>query len=92
MAKFLTEIKLNEFVSSRFEAENAGEVLQIMRQFAGEETAVDSEALSAAPPVMFLTLCVVAWEFLAWIDRWLFKRQIRNHKVLTFRRRDGGNY
>ena len=50
MAKFLTRIKLNEFVESTFEAENAGEVLQIMRQFAGEETAVDSEALSAAPP------------------------------------------
>ena len=42
--------------------------------------------------VMFLTLCVVAREFLLWIDRWWFKRQSRNHKVLTFRRRDGGNY
>jgi hypothetical protein len=44
------------------------------------------------PTVVFTTLCVVAREFLAWIDRWWFKRQIRNHKVLTFRRRDGGNY
>jgi hypothetical protein len=42
--------------------------------------------------VVFLTLCVVAREFLLWIDRWWFKRQSRNHKVLTFRRRDGGNY
>jgi hypothetical protein len=50
MAKFLTEIKLNEFVSSRFEAESAKEVLSIMRQFMGEETAADSEALSATPP------------------------------------------
>src|ERR1035437_4147458 len=50
MAKFLTEIKLNEFVSSRFEAESAKEVLSIMRQFTGEETAADSEALSTTPP------------------------------------------
>src|ERR1035437_4364806 len=50
MAKFLTEIKLNEFVSSRFEAESAHEVLSIMRQFTGEETAADSEALSTTPP------------------------------------------
>ena len=42
--------------------------------------------------VVFMTCCVVAREFLAWIDRWWFRRQLRKRPFMTFRRRDGENY
>ena len=57
MAKFLTRIKLNEFVESTFEAENAGEVLRVLARFAlgpapveGEESEPEKPKRRGRPP------------------------------------------